>query len=262
MRAQTLAVLSASVLAVAIPVGLSQGAAPRESFDAGNPLATCINRASGSIRALPAGRACRPFETRRPWLTPSDVKDLGLVGPAGADGADGSDGADGLDGTYPTILPAGQTLSGRFVMSGISTNNGTTAAVTAGNFPAAITFQLPLTAAPTFQYVDMTVASPAFDANCPNPDPAAAAPSGPPPAGVLCVYLESATATDPAVGTAVNQAGVVVTQLPAGGGAAASDLSGAVLSADISGANDGAVPPTPQSAGQYNVVHGYWAVTG
>jgi hypothetical protein len=268
MRAQTLTVLGASIVAIAIPVGLSQGASPRSSFETGNPLAACVNRTSGAIRAVPGSRACRPSEARRPWLSPSDVKGLGLVGPPGADGADGSDGADGVDGadgTYPTILPAAQTLSGRFVMSGLSTASGAAlpAGPGAGNFPAAITFQLPLTSAPTFQYVDMTVPAPAFDANCPNPNAAAPAPSGPPAPGFLCVYLESATAADPAGGVPANQAGVVISKLSVGGGTSLSDLAGAVLSADISGANDGTLPtPAPQAAGQFNVIHGYWAVTG
>ena len=57
MRPQTLTVLGAAVLAIAIPVGLSQGATPRSSFDTGNPLAACVNRTSGAIRAVPGSRS-------------------------------------------------------------------------------------------------------------------------------------------------------------------------------------------------------------
>ena len=101
----------------------------------------------------------------------------GAKGATGAAGAAGPVGPKGDTGAYPTVLPSGQTLIGAFANIGNNTGNQ--------RIGSAISFPIPLAAAPTAHFVNKGATAPA---ECPG---SAATPRAAP--GHLCIYEGVAT---------------------------------------------------------------------
>jgi hypothetical protein len=106
-RSLRLAALTVVVLVATAGVAVATTALTNSFTDAGGAYHGCVSNASGVLRVIAPGAACRPDETAITWNQQGPKGDVGPQGPAGPQGQQGPQGPQGAPGPKGDTGPQG-----------------------------------------------------------------------------------------------------------------------------------------------------------